>query len=85
MIMLRKNVPNFVFIAKIQICNVFEKAINGLHASEKFDLYITGSNVFLLCGDLFTLFVGRTFALEMFPFSFVEFMQYYKLTDSKAR
>ena len=66
----KEGMTNVLLIDEVQLCPQFELAIN-----------ITGSNAFLLSSDLATLFTGRTTEIKVYPFSFVEYLTYYEITD----
>ena len=63
----------YVFIDEIQECRGFEKMLSSLGHHDELDIYVTGSNAYMLSGELMTYMTGRYLALEMLPLSFAEF------------
>jgi len=67
------NQKNYVFLDEVQLITDFEKLVDSLFVKKNIDLYITGSNAYLLSSELATLLTGRYISIHLLPFSFVEY------------
>lgn len=67
---------NYIFLDEIQLVPQFEKVVNSLFLKENVDIYITGSNAYMLSGEIATLLSGRYVEIKMLPFSFAEYAQF---------
>jgi uncharacterized protein len=65
----------YVFLDEVQLIEGFEKLINSLFVIKNIDLYVTGSNAYLLSSELATLLSGRYIAINVHPFSFAEYVE----------
>lgn len=65
----------YIFLDEIQKVPSFEKVVDSLYVKPNIDIYITGSNAYMLSGDLATLLTGRYVEISMLPLSFSEYME----------
>ena len=74
----KDNSKYYVFLDEVQNISEFQKAVDGLYIKKNIDVYITGSNAYLLSGELATLLSGRYIEIKMLPLSFKEYKEYYQ-------
>jgi predicted AAA+ superfamily ATPase len=73
---LYKDGYTYVFIDEVQNCKNYEKAVDSLFVKDNVDVYITGSNAYMLSGELATLLSGRYVQISMLPLSFAEYVEF---------
>lgn len=69
-----KDRQNYVFLDEVQQAENFQEAVDWLYVKKNVDLYITGSNAYILSGELATLLSGRYVEIKMLPLSFKEYV-----------
>lgn len=80
---IKDNDMYYVFLDEVQVVDKFEKAVDGLYIKKNVDEYITGSNAYLLSGELATFLSGRYIEFKMFPLSFKEYANFYKQEENE--
>lgn len=76
--------PTYIFLDEIQKVPSFEKVVDSLYVKPDVDIYITGSNAYMLSGDLATLLTGRYVEIKMLPLSFREFLSVSNMDPDKG-
>lgn len=73
---LQDDLYTYIFIDEIQQCKGFEKVVDSLYLKNNVDIHITGSNAYMLSGELATLLSGRYVEIQMLPLSFREYLEF---------
>ena len=81
---LQPGKTTYIFLDEIQKVDGFEKVVDSLYVKPDVDIYITGSNAYLLSGDLATLLTGRYVEIKMLPLSLKEFLAVTKLDEERG-
>ncbi|MFQ7001057.1 MAG: ATP-binding protein [Clostridium sp.] len=79
------NKMNYIFLDEIQNVPNYQKAVDSLFLKDNIDLYLTGSNAYLLSGEIATLLSGRYIEIQMLPLSFKEYVSYFNDKTDLAR
>lgn len=79
-----KDKMTYIFLDEIQNVSSFEKTIDSLYVKDNTDVYITGSNSYLLSGELATLLTGRYVEISMLPLSFAEYKELSNESEENA-
>lgn len=76
---------NYILLDEVQNVSMWEKAVNSLLVDIDCDIYITGSNAYLLSSELTTLLAGRILTIKIYPFSFKEFLSEYPFKNDEDK
>ena len=79
------NTKVYLLLDEVQNVEDWEKAVNSLLVDINCDIYITGSNAYLLSSELTTLLAGRVYTINMYPFSFSEYLQINNNSNSQDK
>lgn len=79
--LLVENAPNYIFLDEVQNIKEFQRLVDSLYIKSNVDVYITGSNAYMLSGELATLLTGRYVEINLLP---LQFSEYYNFTVSKS-
>ncbi len=82
---IRKNEKNYILLDEVQRVIEWEKAVNALSVDFNADIYITGSNAYLLSSELSTYLSGRYIEIKMLPLSFKEFLDFTKSENNISK
>lgn len=86
---IKKNLKNqnkkYILLDEVQNVEKWEKAVNSLLVDINSDIYITGSNAYLLSSELTTLLAGRVLTIKIYPFSYKEFLEEYSFKNNEDK
>lgn len=77
--LLVEDKPNYIFLDEVQNVKEFQRLVDSLYIKPNVDIYITGSNAYMLSGELATLLTGRYVEINLLPLQFAEYNDFIHL------